>query len=88
MKALMRNKILTVLLSAILLVTFSNAASAMSHMDSMDCSMKVSCNNCIAQAVLQNSDEKTDDTFFPSFQPTIDLYISLSIAPDSPPPIN
>lgn len=86
MKSSIRNKILTVLLSAILLVAFSNVASAVPHMDSMDCGMKVSCANCIAQAVSQNTVEKTDDIFFSSGQTLRDLYLSPLLTPESPPP--
>ncbi|MBT5471379.1 MAG: hypothetical protein HOK41_12315 [Nitrospina sp.] len=86
MKAPRRNKILTVLLSAILVVAFSNAASAMPHMDSMDCAMKVSCNNCIAQAVFQNAVEKADNIFYSSLQTTRYLYLPPSLTPESPPP--
>jgi hypothetical protein len=86
MKTPIHNKILTVILTAILVVTFSNVSSALPHMDSADCSMKASCNNCIAQAVLGDTLENEGvivDNGYPDFSNTYD---SLFTAPETPPP--
>jgi hypothetical protein len=86
MKTPMQNRVLTVILTALLIVAFSNASSALPHMNSADCSMKVSCNNCATQAVLGSKLENEDVIVcndYPAFRNTYDSFFS---APDTPPP--
>jgi hypothetical protein len=86
MKTPIQNRILTAILTAILIVAFSNASSALPHMDSADCGMKISCNNCIAQAVLGNTFKNEGvivSNGYPDFSNTYD---SLFVAPETPPP--
>ncbi len=86
MKTPIQNRILTIILTAILVVAFSNASSALPHMDSADCGIKVSCNNCTAQAVLGDTLENEGVIVcngYPAFNNTYD---SLFVAPETPPP--
>jgi hypothetical protein len=86
MKTPIQNRILTVILTALLIVAFSNASSALPHMDSADCGMKVSCNNCVTQAVLGSTLENVDVIVCNDYPAFSNTYDSLFSAPDTPPP--
>jgi|SaaInlStandDraft_7_1057024.scaffolds.fasta_scaffold36270_2 hypothetical protein len=86
MKTPIQNKILTVILTAILIVAFSNASSALPHMDSADCGMKVSCNNCATQAVLRDTLKNEDVIVCNDYPVSSNTYDSFFAAPDTPPP--
>jgi len=86
MKTPKQNRILTVILTALLIVAFSNASSALPHMDSADCGMKVSCNNCATQAVLGDTLENEDVIVCDDYPAFSNIYNSFFAAPDTPPP--
>ena len=84
MKTPIQNRTLTIILTAILVVAFSNASSALPHMESADCGMKVSCNNCTAQAVLGNTLEKENVIVCNGYTAFNNTYDSIFVAPAPP----
>ena len=85
MKTPIQNRILTITLTAILVVAFSNASSALPHMESADCGMKVSCNNCTAQTVLGNTLEKENVIVCNCYMAFNNTYDSIFVVPETPP---
>ena len=69
-----------------LLMLFSNASFALPHMDSADCGMKISCNNCVTQAVIRDMLENEDVIVCNDYPAISNTYDSFFAAPDTPPP--